>query len=486
MTLSPEQQENLPWITPERGSLHADPLSSTDPGARAQALPDWLEPPDPQAFNGLVGKAVEVIGPHTEADRTAVLVQLLVAFGNAVGRGPGWSVGADFHHLNLFVALVGDTATGRKGTSWGEAKRIMQLADSEWARECVRSGLSSGEGLIHNVRDDIVTRRKARTKDEKREADENGFIEEVQPGVDDKRLLAFQGELGGMFKVMAREGNPLSSVMRDMWDHGNAGNLTKNQPEKATGAHVSMVGHITATELGQTLDQVELANGFANRFLIICTRRAQSLPFGGSLSDDELEPIGHAFADALDFGRSQGEVDMDQEAREAWVQVYEPLTDRPDGMLGAVTGRAVPLVRRLAVIYALLDRCAIVGLAHLQAALALWDYAERSAAHVFGESIGNRTADRLLGDLRDAGGHGLARSDIRSLVGGRLGAADIDRALAELRARGLAYEQSIPTGGRPEERWFAAAPREGGGNPETVEETHRSTSVLQEDAGGSR
>jgi len=275
-----------------------------------------------------------------------------------------------------------------------EVRRVFELADPEWVSTCVRSGLSSGEGLIHHVRDDLATRRKARTKDEKKEADEDGFVEEVEPGVDDKRLLAFQGELGQTFKVMSREGNPLSPVLRDMWDHGNAGNLTKNQPEKTTGAHVSMVGHITATELKQSLDQVELANGFANRYLFICTRRAQSLPFGGTLDGGELEPLGHAFRDALDFARDQGILDIDQEARAAWERVYEPLTERPDGLLGAITGRAVPLVRRLAVLYALLDRQPIVGIEHLRAALALWDYSERSAAHIFGAVIGDRIADR--------------------------------------------------------------------------------------------
>ncbi len=97
--------------------LHADPLSSTSLRLAAEKAA-WPEPPNPLAFHGLAGRAVDIIGPHTEADRTALLVQMLVAFGNAAGRGPGWRVGADVHHLNMFVALVGDTATGRKGTSW--------------------------------------------------------------------------------------------------------------------------------------------------------------------------------------------------------------------------------------------------------------------------------------------------------------------------------------------------------------------------------
>ena len=76
-----------------------------------------------------------------------------------------------------------------------------------------------------------------------------------------------------------------------------------------------MVGHITASELGQTLDQVELANGFANRFLFIHTVRAQSLPFGGSLTDADLEPWDTPSGTPWSSARGQGIVDMDEEAR---------------------------------------------------------------------------------------------------------------------------------------------------------------------------
>lgn len=417
---------------------------------------DWPEPPAAPAFHGLAGEIVQTVSPHTEADPAALLVQLLVAFGNAAGRGPGWRVGGDFHATNLYAALVGDTSSGRKGTSWGEVRRLMERADPAWAAGCVRSGLSSGEGLIHHVRDDRVTRRRARTKVEKQEADSDGFIEEVEPGVADKRLLVLQGELGQMFRVMRREANPLSPVIRGLWDDGRAGNLTKNDPEKATGAHVSIVGHVTAAELAEGLDRAELANGFANRFLFVCTRRARSLPFGGSLSDAQLDPLASRLADALRFANDQETLDMDPEAGAAWLHVFEPLMQRPDGMLGAITGRAAPLVRRLAVLYALLDLEPIVGLAHLRAALAVWDYAERSAAHVFGAAIGDRTADRLLGDLREAGAEGLTRSQIRARVGGRLTAGEIDRARGELEARGLVVIVHHETGGRPEERWHIA------------------------------
>jgi len=40
----------------------------------------------PQAFHGPLGESVERLEPFTEADPAAILVQILVAFGNMIGR----------------------------------------------------------------------------------------------------------------------------------------------------------------------------------------------------------------------------------------------------------------------------------------------------------------------------------------------------------------------------------------------------------------
>lgn len=60
------------------------------------------------------GDVVRAGEPHTEADPVAVLVNLACDYGNAVGRGAYVLVGADRHHLNLNVGLVGETSKGRK------------------------------------------------------------------------------------------------------------------------------------------------------------------------------------------------------------------------------------------------------------------------------------------------------------------------------------------------------------------------------------
>jgi hypothetical protein len=118
-----------------------------------------------------------------------------------------------------------------------------------------------------------------------------------------------------------------------------------------------------------------------------------------------------------------------------------------------VTSRAEAQVTRLSNIYALLDRSSEIKTPHLNAALALWDYAQASARFIFGDSLGDPVADEILRALR-VNPDGLTKTEVSNLFSGHRRAADIDRALAVLAQSGLASCRSDATGGRPDERWF--------------------------------
>ena len=114
------------------------------------------------------------------------------------------------------------------------------------------------------------------------------------PGVEDKRTLIVESEFARVLKVSAREGSTLSPIVRDAWDTGNLQSLTRNSPLKATGAHISILGHVTRDELKRYLDTTEAGNGFGNRFLWIAVRRSKALPEGGRIQDVELRAFGKA------------------------------------------------------------------------------------------------------------------------------------------------------------------------------------------------
>ncbi len=410
----------------------------------------WPRPLAKDAYHGLLGEFVATIEPHTEADSAAILLQILVAYGNVLNRRPHFRVEADIHALNLYVVLVGQTAKGRKGTSWGRVRQLFKMADPDWSSQRIHSGLSSGEGLIWHVRDPIYKEEPVR---EKKEVVGYQSVR-VDPGIEDKRLLILESELALVLRTLQRDGNTLSAVVRQAWDHGDLRVLTKNNPVTATGAHISIIGHITQDELCRYLDDTETANGFANRFLWICVRRSKCLPEGGSLHEEDLEPLVHRLKGAIYFGRSTGQISLDEEARKLWHELYPKLSTGRPGLLGNVTSRADPLVIRLSCLYALLDQSAHIRLEHLKAGAEVWRYSLDSARYIFGSALGDHVADRILDALRQHP-EGMTRTAINTLLGNNQRGSDIERALDVLVNAGLARKEEETTGGRPATRWYA-------------------------------
>src|SRR5262249_2565339 len=148
----------------------------------------------------------------------------------------------------------------------------------------------------------------------------------------------------------------------------------------------------------------------------------------------------------------------DEAAKALWAKEYHDLSEGKPGLLGAVLSRAEAQVLRLSVIYALLDKSNTVGVGHLKAALAVWEYCEHSALLIFGKRLGDPTADRILEALRNAGPKGMSDNDIYELFGRNKSANERARALNLLVKLQLATSrEETPEGGkgRPRTVWEA-------------------------------
>jgi hypothetical protein len=398
------------------------------------------------AHYSLAGEVVSTFEPHSEADPNGLLIQFLAAFGNAVGILPHYQIEGDKHRAKLFVVISGATSKGRKGTALGRIRQLMAVADADWERDNIQSGLSSGEGVIFHVRDAVS------------KIDKDGVDEEVDHGVRDKRLMIVTEEFAGALSVMERAGNTLSPVLRDAWGTSKLQTLTKNSPIKATDSHISIIGHVTDDELRAVLTRIEMANGFANRFLFARAKRSKLLPHGGHLDLATLERLGKLVGERLTQARTFGRVTMTDAASEAWERNYAALSgDRP-GLLGAILGRAEAQVMRLALIYVLLDNKTEIDLPHLGAALAVWAYCEDSATQIWGDMLGDDVADTILAALKTAGLAGVGRTELSNLFSRHVPSARITTVLQNLQSAGKAERVPSPTLGHGEQRWrFKAA-----------------------------
>lgn len=435
---------------PTGGSYPTDGTNRPRGSSLSSADDCYPAPLDSRAFYGLAGEIVQLIEPHTEADSGALLFQLLAAFGNIIGRDAYTIADGARHYLNLFGVLVGQTSKGRKGTSWNQIENFLATGNSDWSANRVTAGLSSGEGVIWNVRDAISSTKQIKGKP----AEYEEII--TDSGVADKRLFLIEGEFASVLKVMDREGNTLSPVIRAAWDGAQLRTLVKNSPAKATDAHISIIGHITRDELRRFLNQTEAANGFANRFCWLAVKRSKCLPEGGRMELVDFEDVCAQLQLAIEFARNVGELKRDEETREIWREVYPELSEGRAGMLGAVTGRAEAQVLRLSALYALLDRSKMIQAAHHHAAMALWNYCEQSARWIFGTFTGDKHADKILSALQSAGSAGLTRTEISEQVFNRnLASEKLSAALHLLNSAEHATSKAEGTAGAPSERWIA-------------------------------
>jgi DnaB-like helicase N terminal domain/Protein of unknown function (DUF3987) len=406
---------------------HLDSIEPPDEDLSLNPLPEKMSE---AAFTGLAGEIANIVGPETEACREAILVQFLVAFGNNMGARPFFLVGGTAHRCNLYTCLVGATGAGRKGTSFDAVNWLMRQCDERWNEKPPVRGLQSGEGLI--------------------------------AAVDDRRrpVLCVETEFGGTLGVMGRQNNTLCSVFKQAWEGPYLSITTKNHSVTCDEAYVSLIAHITAAELKLKLCHNDIENGLVNRILWVHSYRSKSLPEGGNfkLVRQALAPLLSPLTYALDFAQRDSGLEgipylRTPEARERWRPLYEELTSTRAGDYGSATQRRAAFVMRLAVIYAVLDREFAVSTHHLESALAVWEYCDRTAAHLWGSPKLEGNLGKLLAFMELAK-TGVSRTEInRKAFHGRLTSAEIDRLLSQAQSGGQIVYRKVKTGGRDRHEW---------------------------------
>ena len=405
-------------------------------GALTLPVPDgWPAPPDPTVYHGLVGEIVNTIAPQTEADPVAILSQLLVAFGAAVGRGAWFQVEATRHHPNEFLVLIGDSARARKGSSWDHVHRLITGADPAITAR-ILTGLSQRGGA------DPLSPRPRRPRPRR------------------QRPAAVGDRTGVRQRAEERQPRDLDPVADTPLGVGRSP-VGDPDPDRARARHRRahhVIGHITATELQHHINPVELANGLLNRFLLLGCRRVRLLPEGGDPDPLRRTGLDRRLATTLNSARRAGQIRLSAPARRAWADAYQQLAEPQPGIAGAISARAEAHTIRLALIYALLDTARQIQPAHLTAALALWDYALRSATWALERTTGDPLAHQIHAALTHALPGGLTRTQLRDLLHRNPTTAQLDRALAALAHDGKITSSRVLTAGRPAELWTATQP----------------------------
>lgn len=406
---------------------------------RPDVLKDFTWPEVPIDY-GLLGEITALIEPHSEADPVGIFMELLVTFGSCIGSGPYYKIGGTYHRCNLFLALCGETGTARKGSAHDWVREIFGQIDAGFINNCMLGGLSSGEGVIHAVRDPKVNK-KGEVTDE---------------GVVDKRRVFFESELAGRtFTAMKREGNTLSSVLRQAWESTNLAVATKQNDDRATGALISIIGHATVKELLGTLRHSDIVGGFANRFLYFVVRRSKLLPIQTEPEEVALRDICIKVRKALEDARRVSRVTLAEgPATERWEEIYRELdreANNEDNAIAPFLSRGAPQILRMAMILTLADGGKEIGVPQLNCAAGLWNYCRRSVEYMMEAGLSGAflTGDALtLFQLLEKVQRPMSSSEIRDEL--KWSGARIAVAKSVLVKHRIATEQQMKgTGGRP-------------------------------------
>ena len=263
-------------------------------------------------------------------------------------------------------------------------------------------------------------------------------------------------EFATVLKSTGRELSTLSPTLRSAWDGRPLALLTRTAPARATEAHISIIGHITQTELRRHTTTVEIANGFLNRFIFAAVRRVRLLPEGGDPDPLKGTGLGRYLTSMLTHAahRRQSHA-RPRRARAvvAHLPAAHPARRRPR------SGSSPPAPKRTRSGSRSSTRCSTDRRPSSPSTSTPRSRSgttpQRSAAWALGQATGDPLAEHIHAALARSP-DGLTRTQIRDLCQRNLPADRVEQALATLAAAGRAQQQRILTGGRPAELWTAA------------------------------
>jgi len=380
-------------------------------------------PPDAAAFAGLLGECALALGEGTDASLVGLLGSLIPFCGAMV---PGMAYWHRAQTSSPYVALVGESGIGRKGTAMMRAHDALAgVFGSVEISRAILDGLSSGEGLIATLAYKQTT-----------------FPREPTVG------LVFEEEFATLIAARSRDGSTLDPKLRAAFDGGPLSNRKASETRTVTPPYwLPALIAITPTELRRRLEPGAIQSGSANRWLHLPVL-AQDVPPRNAppvLTDEQQTDLDAARRLALE---RRGPLGVAPAVTDALDGYYRFLGAEERGTALDLSRRLPTIAFRLALVHALVERSSQVTADHLERALALTEYARSGIPWVFAGATSNPDADLLLRALQKSGGlrkHTITRELIRDPLRRQA-------AIDELVRLGEAVlVTTLITGGRPRE-----------------------------------
>lgn len=342
---------------------------------------------------------------------------------------------------NFYSVLIGPTTRSRKSTAANRGTSL--LSDISETGEPVGAdplvlilrGLSTPAGLLAQLRGQ-------NTDDEGLSQREYDRAMSTSP-CEGYRALIVINEFASLLRQAKKEhGSGLIQLLTDAYDCFNElHNPTKVDPTVAKNAVISMLCLSTQEWLENTLDIADVYGGYVCRNLFYEWTQTEPIPNPDEANQAllnevtmKLQGIRRAYEER---GKRQLKYQFSAEAKpilEDWY-IERYYRDYPSEVIAAATQRIDENVRKLALLYAVLENepdDLTIHADQLQAAVAVGEYWEQTATRLFGKfgfTKGARNERRII-ELLERKDH--TRREIQQHFGGSMEAKELNQTLSAL------------------------------------------------------
>lgn len=425
---TPKQESNIASVTVQKGA--------TKKPAKHPRL-DFFKFDDPLTAYCMA------LEHRSAADIGAIWFQCYELFFNFLGRNPHFNWSGKPYYCNGSLFVVGPTATGKKGLSLSAAKAPFNpLIAGEFGddvefcnfKNCIAGGFQSGQAILSHF-----------------------YKDKSEIGDVDKRLIITEQEAGAILKMSKVENSIMSQVMRNAFD----GETLEYRVSKIKGAgatlrfddiQVSMIGHITASELLQLLTTGADKTGELNRVQFILCLDSKFVPESRSnfLFEDvvELAALRERILGCFKWAQNRC-IKFSPEIH----HLLDDYTGSHDAAMRSgqekeINARLPLYLRKWIARFAVMDMTDVANLTHWTKALAVIEYLSAANAYLLGEwldGVDGDQIDKAYLTLKESQG-GVTRAALgKELFGNHWSVSKVESVLEHVRQRLSIDDKTLKT-----------------------------------------
>ena len=401
--------------------------TATPPSDNGRSQP-YEAPPSPALpHECLRGTFADWVSMWKEYEGTDAFdfIAILAAFGITLGR----RVRIDYANptfANFYACFYGPTNTSKKSSAIARGVDLALSANPSISRI---GGLLSAEGLLQRIGHDPTD-------------------DKAPPRPRQKALMELEEFRVLLAKARQEGAGGLIPFLTQLWDCRPEYSLTVRRcPIVSVEPTVSILAASTAEWLEAGLVDADTYGGFTNRWLFITGPMRPLNPLPPDRDQRQWTAIVKQLHEVSDTFKMDTKVILSEPAAANWRSFYLDFHGQDWGTetVAKVIQRVPVYVMKIAMLYTADRGESTVTAEDMEAAISFGQFAVNSAATLFADISGTRSAklERLIRrHVETAGGAGLSRRTLHQRVGGRYSSHEFNQAVdamlktGELNARG--------------------------------------------------